>query len=281
LLGYVGDLAAQDVADVPEFNPFIRIGSDDTVRLTIHKPENGQGAVTTLCMLLAEELECDWDTLQWEFAPVARVYGFPLQGTFGSLGVLAGAQANAGRRARWAAGEADLGGARGLLYGRSLTAVPAAHRRWLEAQRRGRRGGWRIRRGLGARVGRSSRRTRYAARLCGRRIIRERRPRRDVAFAEHRSRGRLLAQCRDRSGTAGRRSGICVFGTVLRVRGWALGWPVVSPTHSRAPFDWAQDAPSGSRGALGARPRRLAGATQHNRAVALRRRETWRGVGRR
>jgi len=87
LLGYSSPDLAQIAGAGLEFNPFIRIGSDDSVTLIIHKPENGQGAVTTLCMLLAEELECDWERLQWEFAPVARVYGFPLQGTFGSLGV--------------------------------------------------------------------------------------------------------------------------------------------------------------------------------------------------
>jgi isoquinoline 1-oxidoreductase beta subunit len=87
LLGYAGSSSGQRGAASLEFNPFIRIGSDDVVTLIVHKPENGQGAVTTMCMLLAEELECDWDALRWEFAPVAREYGFPLQGTFGSLGV--------------------------------------------------------------------------------------------------------------------------------------------------------------------------------------------------
>jgi isoquinoline 1-oxidoreductase beta subunit len=85
-LGYVPASAAQD-GNALTFNPFVRIGADGTVTLTVHKPENGQGAVTTMCMLLAEELECDWNTLRWEFAPIAREYGFPLQGTFGSLGV--------------------------------------------------------------------------------------------------------------------------------------------------------------------------------------------------
>lgn len=87
LLGYSGPGLGQVAGAALEFNPFIRIDSDDNVTLIIHKPENGQGAVTTLCMLLAEELECDWERLRWEFAPVARAYGFPLQGTFGSLGV--------------------------------------------------------------------------------------------------------------------------------------------------------------------------------------------------
>ena len=57
----------------------------------------------------------------------------------------------------------------------------------------------------------------------------------------------------------------------------------------RTPRTWLADRmagciagthPSRSR-ALGTRPRRVARATQHNRAAALRRRETWRDVGRR
>ncbi|MEY4640463.1 MAG: hypothetical protein RLZZ227_457 [Pseudomonadota bacterium] len=87
LLGYAGPASAQAAAGALEFNPFVRISNDDVVTLIVHKPENGQGAVTTMCMLLAEELDCDWDALRWEFAPIAREYGFPLQGTFGSLGV--------------------------------------------------------------------------------------------------------------------------------------------------------------------------------------------------
>jgi isoquinoline 1-oxidoreductase beta subunit len=87
LLGYAGPSSAQSASGALEFNPFVRIGSDGVVTLIVHKPENGQGAATTMCMLLAEELECDWEALRWEFAPVAREYGFPLQGTFGSLGV--------------------------------------------------------------------------------------------------------------------------------------------------------------------------------------------------
>jgi isoquinoline 1-oxidoreductase beta subunit len=87
LLGYTDASVAQGANAALEFTPFIRIGADDVVTLIVHKPENGQGAVTTMCMLLAEELECDWETLRWEFAPIAREYGFPLQGTFGSLGV--------------------------------------------------------------------------------------------------------------------------------------------------------------------------------------------------
>ncbi|MDX1563286.1 MAG: molybdopterin cofactor-binding domain-containing protein, partial [Gammaproteobacteria bacterium] len=66
---------------------FIHIGSDDIVTLVVHKPENGQGAETAIAMLLAEELDCDWNQIRTEFAPIAPIYGGALQGTFGSMGV--------------------------------------------------------------------------------------------------------------------------------------------------------------------------------------------------
>lgn len=89
MVGFSLNAAAQQDEDASQsrFNAFIEIGTDNTVTLQIHKPENGQGAVTALSMILAEELGCDWNSIRWEFAPIARVYGFPLQGTFGSLGV--------------------------------------------------------------------------------------------------------------------------------------------------------------------------------------------------
>ena len=68
-------------------NAFIRIGTDDVVTLIIHKPDNGQGTETSLAMLLAEELECDWSRIRTEFAPINPIYGGALQGTFGSLAI--------------------------------------------------------------------------------------------------------------------------------------------------------------------------------------------------
>ena len=43
-----------------KLNAWVHVGTDDTVTLFIHKAEMGQGTVTSLSMLLAEELECDW-----------------------------------------------------------------------------------------------------------------------------------------------------------------------------------------------------------------------------
>ena len=68
-------------------NAFIRVGTDDVVTLIIHKPDNGQGTETSLAMLLAEELECDWSRIRTEFAPINPIYGGALQGTFGSLAI--------------------------------------------------------------------------------------------------------------------------------------------------------------------------------------------------
>lgn len=77
---------------LPRLNAFVRVGTDDTVTLTIHRAELGQGSVTALSMLLAEELECDWNKVNTEFAPVDPAnYGVfgskTLQGVFGSLSI--------------------------------------------------------------------------------------------------------------------------------------------------------------------------------------------------
>jgi isoquinoline 1-oxidoreductase subunit beta len=85
-------LAADTAPDAGKLNAFVRVGSDDSVTLTIHRAELGQGSVTALSMLLAEELECDWSRIRTEFARVDPanygVFGSPvLQGVFGSLSV--------------------------------------------------------------------------------------------------------------------------------------------------------------------------------------------------
>ncbi|MDR3749005.1 MAG: xanthine dehydrogenase family protein molybdopterin-binding subunit, partial [Acidobacteriota bacterium] len=68
-------------------NAWIRIATDDTVTLVIDKSEMGQGVTTSLSMLIAEELECDWKKIRTEFAPAAKEYANPvfgMQGTGGS-----------------------------------------------------------------------------------------------------------------------------------------------------------------------------------------------------
>src|SRR5512143_3905462 len=69
-------------------NAWIRIAPDDTVTFIIDRSEMGQGVITSLSMLLAEELECDWQRIRWEFAPADKAYFSPIfgmQGTGGSM----------------------------------------------------------------------------------------------------------------------------------------------------------------------------------------------------
>ena len=44
-------------------NAFVRIGSDETVTIIVNHSEMGQGVYTSLPMLVAEELECDWSKI--------------------------------------------------------------------------------------------------------------------------------------------------------------------------------------------------------------------------
>ncbi len=69
-------------------NAWVRIGTDDSVTLMIHKSEMGQGTVTSLSQLLAEELECDWKKIRTEFPGIDPAFG--LQGVFGSQSIRTG-----------------------------------------------------------------------------------------------------------------------------------------------------------------------------------------------
>jgi isoquinoline 1-oxidoreductase beta subunit len=69
---------------------FIRIAPDDSVTVLINKLEFGQGVMTSLPMLIAEELECDWNKVRAEHAPAAQVYAHPafgIQMTGGSMSI--------------------------------------------------------------------------------------------------------------------------------------------------------------------------------------------------
>ena len=71
-------------------NAWIRVGTNGLVTIVIDKSEMGQGVVTSLAMLAAEELECDWRKIRTEFAPADKAYINPLfglQGTGGSTSV--------------------------------------------------------------------------------------------------------------------------------------------------------------------------------------------------
>jgi CO/xanthine dehydrogenase Mo-binding subunit len=52
---------------VQELNAWVVIHPDDKVVIRIARSEMGQGTLTGLCQLVAEELECDWNKVTWEY----------------------------------------------------------------------------------------------------------------------------------------------------------------------------------------------------------------------
>jgi isoquinoline 1-oxidoreductase beta subunit len=50
----------------PEINAWVVIRPDDTVVVRVARAEMGQGSLTGLAQLVAEELECDWSKVTWE-----------------------------------------------------------------------------------------------------------------------------------------------------------------------------------------------------------------------
>ncbi len=77
---------AQEIAP----NAWIRIGRDDSVTVIVNHSEMGQGIHSGLAMIVAEELEADWEKIRTEHASMDPVYANPkfgVQATGGSTSV--------------------------------------------------------------------------------------------------------------------------------------------------------------------------------------------------
>ncbi len=59
-LGMSLPFGAAQAQGTPELNAWVVVRPDDTVVIRFARSEMGQGALTGLCQLVAEELECDW-----------------------------------------------------------------------------------------------------------------------------------------------------------------------------------------------------------------------------
>ena len=82
--------AQAPAAPAPSPNAFLRIGKDGTCTVMVKHLEFGQGVTTSLPMLVAEELECDWTKVRGELAPAGAEYAhtiFGVQMTGGSSSV--------------------------------------------------------------------------------------------------------------------------------------------------------------------------------------------------
>ncbi|MEW6265837.1 MAG: xanthine dehydrogenase family protein molybdopterin-binding subunit [Thermodesulfobacteriota bacterium] len=62
-------------------NAWVRVGLDGWVTVRVNHTELGQGIATALPMIVAEELEADWDRVRFEIAPAEAVYKNPDFGT--------------------------------------------------------------------------------------------------------------------------------------------------------------------------------------------------------
>jgi isoquinoline 1-oxidoreductase beta subunit len=84
LAGMPQNAAAADV-----FSPsvWLRIAPDNTVTVMLSQLEMGQGVMTSMPMLVAEELDADWATIKTEWAPADSKYGNP---NFGGVQLTAG-----------------------------------------------------------------------------------------------------------------------------------------------------------------------------------------------
>lgn len=121
-------------ADGSTLNAYVTIGADGTVTLLCPTAEMGQGVLTSLPLVLAEELDADWSKVKAEFAPaIPPLYGNPhpffngAQITAGSTSVsgyfhplrVAGAQARRvlidNAAARWKVPAAELTTADGFV----------------------------------------------------------------------------------------------------------------------------------------------------------------------
>ena len=103
-----------------EVNAWLIIGSDDTVIIRVAQSEMGQGVFTSMPMLVAEELACDWTKVRAEYASANRSLRqnrvYQRMATGGSRAVRASReylqQAGASARARLIAAAASNGACR-------------------------------------------------------------------------------------------------------------------------------------------------------------------------
>ena len=74
----VGRASEAFAADAARLNAWVTIAADDTVTIICPAAEMGQGVLTSLPLILAEELDADWSKVKTDFAPAnPKIYGNP------------------------------------------------------------------------------------------------------------------------------------------------------------------------------------------------------------
>ena len=122
-----------DAARAADVTAWLSIGADESIIIRVPSSEMGQGVHTSLPMIVAEELDANWENVQSETAPVTAQFVNPLTGSRGTGGssavrrwwptiALAGATArqmlvNAAAES-WGVDAADLTTDTGVVYHR-------------------------------------------------------------------------------------------------------------------------------------------------------------------
>ncbi len=84
-LGFSWPAQAAQPAGVFAPNAWLRVDTSGAVTVTVAKSEMGQGILTSLPMLIAEELDVDWKAVRIELAPADKKYGNQLTGGSSSI----------------------------------------------------------------------------------------------------------------------------------------------------------------------------------------------------
>ena len=63
-----------------QITPWVRIAPDGTITIYSAGAEMGQGSMTSLPLIVAEEMDADWSKVKIEWAPAdANIYGYTFQ----------------------------------------------------------------------------------------------------------------------------------------------------------------------------------------------------------
>ena len=73
-------IAATVRSEQATLNSWVRIARDGTVTVIVGQSEMGQGIMTAIPMIIADELEADWSKVRSEQAPANPAYGDPMRG---------------------------------------------------------------------------------------------------------------------------------------------------------------------------------------------------------
>jgi isoquinoline 1-oxidoreductase subunit beta len=80
--------AQKAAAPSTEVNAWVVVKPDDTCVIRVVRSEMGQGTITGLAQLVAEELECDWKKVRYEYPTPAAAVAFARRRTMSVAAVL-------------------------------------------------------------------------------------------------------------------------------------------------------------------------------------------------